>query len=127
MPALILKKIPGKPPFQNYLAEPDKFKGIKGEISWILVAPPIMRLCSREFVPLLAGNLAAAAGRTPRGINKEDLFRHWNHTSFLFTFTMNALVSGIMVFGSHAEEVRRLELSPPSLGVTHPKHHGSPT
>jgi hypothetical protein len=42
MPALILKKIPGKPPLQNYLAEPDKLKGMKGEISRILVAPPIV-------------------------------------------------------------------------------------
>jgi hypothetical protein len=129
VPTLIGEKVPLELTPRNHLPEPYQLEGGGGEICRVLVAPPIEGLGARQLVPLFTGNLTASAGRTLGGVYKKRFVSHTGLTSFyaFLTFTMKALVSGIIVLGSPMEGVSRLELSPPSLGVTQPKHQGNPT
>jgi hypothetical protein len=122
MPALVREEIPLDLAPANHLSESCQLKGTEGEICWVLVAPPISGLGGRQLVPLFAGNLAASASRTLGSVYEKRFVSHTGLTSFyaFLTFTMKALVSGILVLGSPMEGVSKLELSPPSLGVTQP-------
>jgi len=84
VPALVREKVPNWLTIRTkILLKPDELVGIEGEILRILVAAHVFCLGSRQLVPLLASNLAAAASYTHRRINEKCLSAH-SITSFLY-------------------------------------------
>ncbi|SOB60451.1 protein of unknown function [Pseudodesulfovibrio profundus] len=101
--------------------EADKADCLEGQVLRVLVGADIACLFGREVFPLLTGYLTTAAGGTKGQINKEAFTTHYLSPSFhLRTLTMNALYSGIPVFGSPTLGVTMFAESPPSTGITQP-------
>jgi hypothetical protein len=79
---LIREKIPVELAPRHHLPEPYQLEGTEGEICWVLVATPIESLGGRQFVPFLAGYLAASAGRTFGCVYEKRFVSHTALTSF---------------------------------------------
>jgi hypothetical protein len=82
MPTLVREKIPVHLAPRKHLTESHQFKGVEGEICWILEATPVVGLSRRQFIPLLAGHLTATAGRTFGGVYEKRFISHSDLTSF---------------------------------------------
>jgi hypothetical protein len=62
MPALVRKEIPNRFVVRSQmLLESNHLVSIKAQVLRVLITPPIHRLCGRQLIPLLAGNLTAPA------------------------------------------------------------------
>jgi hypothetical protein len=69
MTALIREEQPSQFAVDDFFFHAHQFVSVKGEIGGILVRSSIDGFFSRQVVPLLAGDLAASAGRTQGCIN----------------------------------------------------------